>query len=76
MGIENTKTYFYCKKRFGNDEDWPEILENLDEVYHTGIIGNKHNNDGVEDGPLHKAFIWANSPQGHNYWARLQVRGK
>ena len=76
MGIEDTKTYFYCKKRFGKDKDWPEILENLDEVYHTGIIGNKEQHHDVVDGPLINAFIWANSPQGHHYWNRLNARGR
>lgn len=76
MGIEDTKTYAYCKQRFCKAEDWPEILENLDEVYHTGAIGNKEQHHAIKDGPLSNAFIWRNSPQGHNYWERLNARGR
>ena len=70
MGIEDTKTYLYCKKRYGNDEDWPEILENLDEVYHTGAIGRFP----YEDGSLIRAFNWNLAPQPEGYWAHLYLR--
>lgn len=74
MGIEDTKVYAYCKQRFGKAEDWPEILENLDEVYHTGIIGNKEQHRAVEDVPLIHAFVWNKSPHGDHYWRNLYGR--
>lgn len=70
MGIEDTKTYDYCKKRYGNDEDWPEILENLDEVYHTGAIGKFP----YADCSLITAFDWSLSPQSEGYWSNLYFR--
>lgn len=70
MGIEDTQVYAYCKQRFDKDGDWPEILENLDEVYHTGLIGRFP----YEDGPLITAFNWQVSPQTENYWYNLYLR--
>ncbi len=63
---EEDRIYIYCKERLGHREDWPEILENLDDVSNTPDCG--YEKDGRD---IDHAFVWAATNQGSAYWNRL-----
>lgn len=63
---EEDNIYIYCKERLGHREDWPEILENLDDASNTPACGfNKDSRN------LDRAFVWAMTNQDHAYWSNL-----
>ena len=63
---EEYNIYIYCKERLGHREDWPEILENLDDVSNTPNCGFDKNARNIDH-----AFLWASTNQGSEYWNNL-----
>lgn len=63
---EEDNIYIYCKERLGHREDWPEILENLDDVSNTPNCGFDRNSRNIDH-----AFVWASTNQGNAYWSQL-----
>lgn len=63
---EEDPIYIYCKERLGHREDWPEILENLDDVSNTPDCGYDKNGRDID-----RAFIWESTNQGYEYWNQL-----
>lgn len=63
---EEDNIYIYCKERLGHREDWPEILENLDDASNTPDC------DFDKDGrDLNSAFTWKKTNQVDDYWYNL-----
>lgn len=63
---EEDRIYIYCKERLGHREDWPEILENLDDAANTPYC--EYNKNGTD---IDRAFIWHRTNQGSEYWNQL-----
>ena len=63
---ENNPIYIYCKERLGHREDWPEILENLDDVSNTPACEFNKNARSIDH-----SFIWESTNQGYAYWSLL-----
>lgn len=63
---EEDPIYIYCKERLGHREDWPEILENLDDISNTPDC--EFDKDGID---IDRAFVWVMTNQGHDYWRQL-----
>lgn len=63
---EEDRIYIYCKERLGHRKDWPEILENLDDVSNTPDCGFNKNARSIDH-----SFIWESTNQGYAYWSLL-----
>lgn len=49
--------------------EWRAVLKNLRD-WHAHCIKN-HRYMGLHENNLASAFVWSDTPQGNNYWGRL-----
>ena len=71
MISEEDRIYIYCKERLGHREDWPEILENLDDVSNTPVCEFNKNARSID-----QSFTWESTNQGYEYWIQLDMAAR
>lgn len=71
--FKNTKLYQNLYKALGNDIDFDEIVANCLQVITSGI-GLNRSADVVNDPNVDRAFLWASTVQGRDYWSNVHGR--